>query len=75
MTNAISTTQPTFVMATNNVNNQPKAVRVDNITTIEKLQDGITLKDKNDRCLGRIETKLSTEEVAKKLGNVLDLQA
>lgn len=75
MTNAISTTQPTFVMATNNINNQPKAVRVDNITSVETVQGGLVLKDGNEKCLGRIDTKLSPEDIANKLGNVLDLQA
>ncbi|MDD3420272.1 MAG: hypothetical protein PHE78_06705 [Candidatus Gastranaerophilales bacterium] len=75
MTNAISTTQPTFVMATNNINKQPIAVRVDDISTMETLQDGIVLKDPSGRCLGRVENTLNPEDIAKKIGNVLDLQA
>lgn len=75
MTEAISTVQPTFVMATNNINNQPKAVRVDNIASLETVQGGLVLKDGNERCLGRIETQSTPEDIAKKLGNVLDLQA
>lgn len=75
MTEAISTVQPTFVMATNNINNQPKAVRVDNIASLDTISGGIVLKDQNDRLLGRIETQSTSEDIAKKLGNVLDLQA
>ncbi len=62
-------------MATNNNNKQPRAVRVADISTMEVLQGGLVLKDKNDRCIGRIEDELNPEAVAKKLGNVIDIQA
>lgn len=66
--------RPQTFVKVKNQDGKDKVVNVEKISTIDVIKDAVVIKDDNERVIGRLEnSNQKPQDIAEKLGNVIDL--